>query len=597
MNFWEDSEVFSALDRHLARRMGALSGETNPWILLAVALACRAVSQGHVCFSLWQPDPIWRKEAWQLPAPEDWLNQLQQSPLFGAPEQEHTPLVLGSGGRLYLRRYWAYERQLVRSIQSRAQRLDAIDPARLKSQLDRLFGKEPKVADLQREAAFLAAQQRLLILSGGPGTGKTTTVTRILALLQENAMEAGAPLRILLAAPTGKAAARLVESIQRTKLSVDASPGVLQNIPEQAYTLHRALGHKPGSRTQFLHDADNPLPYDLVVVDECSMVDIALMAKLSQAIPDHARWLLIGDRDQLASVEAGSVFGDLCNSGGARVGRSTSFLARNPRSQRSAKPAPPSPPTPGIWDCTLHLEHSHRFDPEQGIGRLAKTVHAGDPAATLMLLAQHTKGNGALRWIRADDLAHARTELREALLRGFAPLFRADTPEQALVALAEFRLLAAHRKGTFGIEELNALARSCFVDRDQGWFRGQPVLITENSPENGLYNGDTGVCWPSDTGWRVIFPDGRSVSTSRLPPHEPAFAMTVHKSQGSEFDRVLLVLPAKISPVTTRELVYTAITRAKRQVTLLGDPEVISVAVQTRIQRASGLREALWSAW
>ncbi len=601
MTPWRDDELFSPLDQHLAERLGKLAGETDPWVLSAVALASRAVSQGHVCLSLRDADPVWRKESWVLPSRQDWVSRLMLSPLIGTPESADRPLILGPRDRLYLRRYWQYERQLVHALRTRAAEPLIPDPAVLNESLDRLFGVLPKPSrkrapdaapDLQREAAWLAAHQHLCILSGGPGTGKTTTVTRILAILLEQARAAGRPpLRILLAAPTGKAAARLVESIQANKERLPVDDEIRAQLPDTAQTLHRALGYKPGSRTHFLHNADHPLPYDIVLVDECSMVDLALMAKLADAIPKDCRWLLLGDRDQLASVEAGSVFGDLCNAGGKPVGRSAAFSAlhtgQRPESEfRSA---------PGIWDCTIHLEKSFRFSPDRGIGQLARCIHQGDAPGTLMLLAQHTRGNAELRWIRPDDLPQARAALRECILRGFEPLFQATTPEEGLEALTRFRLLAAHRKGIFGIQELNALARSCFVDRDQGWFRGQPVLITENSPETNLYNGDTGVCWSTDTGWRVFFPGGRSVATSRLPPHEPAFAMTVHKSQGSEFDQVLLVLPPKISPVTTRELLYTAVTRARTQVTLLGDPEVISVAVQTRVQRASGLRDALWT--
>jgi exodeoxyribonuclease V alpha subunit len=603
--------ALSDLDVHLARTLARLAGERRDAVLLATALASRAVGQGHVCLDLSRlatpgglvddAGAVVETDTW--PRLGEWLEVLAKSPLVGD-ATAITPLVLdAAAGRLYLRRYWRYESALAAAIAARAAAADPdIDLALLRAGLARLFPDAPGAPrpDWQRVAAFAAVQRRFCVISGGPGTGKTYTVVRILALLAEQALGRGAvPPRVALLAPTGKAAARLTEAIRAGKAGLACSDAVRAAIPDEAQTLHRGLGSVPRRSAVFRRDRAHPLQVDVALVDEASMVDLSLMAHLVDALPAAARLILLGDQDQLASVEAGAVLGDICNSGAPRA-LSHAFVAAALAARGAALPAPAG----GLGDAIVVLTHSHRYDAEGGIGRLARAVNGGDLAAVDAALVS----DAAVRRLDAPADGSLDGPLADAIVAGFAPYCAAVTPLERLQALGRFRVLCAHRRGPFGVATVNAqieqmLAVRAGLQPEGDAYPGRPILVTRNDYGLGLFNGDVGViaAHADDPGRRVAhFPaaDGgtRPVAVARLPEHETVFAMSVHKSQGSEFDAVAVLLPREPSPVVSRELLYTALTRARHHALLVATPAVLAYAVATPVQRASGLRDRLWPA-
>ncbi len=597
------------LDAHLARLLARLSGDADAFLGLAARLVCNATSQGHICASLADAAAAPTAATGEIrpegiPPLSVWCEALRRHPVVGRPGDQ-APLILDGAGRLYLYRYWAYEHELALDIQGRvADDPPAVDPRRLRAGLDRLFPPSADAVDRQRVAAAVAALKRFAVISGGPGTGKTTTVVRILALLLE---QAGAPLRIALAAPTGKAAARMQEAVRGSRETLPVDPWIRDAIPVEAATIHRLLGVRPGS-VNFRHDRDDPLPADVLVVDEASMVDLALMAKLARAVPRAARLILLGDKDQLASVEAGAVLGDICGDApGFSPGfRRRVFEATGQDAADLAGPASHDGPAGGsIGDAIVQLTRSYRFGPDSGIARLAHLVNQGDGPASLELV---TRGG-------CEDVVWRPLESPRDLLPRIAEIgarlgayLAAETPEAALAALDRFRVLCAHRTGPYGVEALNALIATCLESRGAihpraPWYHGRPVLVTANDYNLQLFNGDLGVTLrdaAADHALRVFFrtADGRPrrVPPARLPEHETAFAATVHKSQGSEAEEIALILPGQASPVTTRELLYTAVTRARSRVEIWGNRSVFEAAVARRLSRSSGLRDALWGA-
>ena len=604
--------LLSDLDVHFARFMNRLAGGGSPELALAAALASHASGQGDICINLrqWARRRSWGAETESAEPPPvapppvgDWLASLRASSVVGRPG-ERQPLVLDRRGRLYLYRYWEYEQCLADDLLRRSQAAaPSVDEARLRADLDRLFPRHPQLSgpDWQKVAAAVAALKQVCVISGGPGTGKTSTVLRILALLAGQAGER--PLRIALAAPTGKAAARLQESIRAAKPLLDLEAERLAQIPEEASTLHRLLGARPDS-VYFRYNRDDPLPLDVLVVDEVSMVGLALLAKTVTALPAEARLILLGDKDQLASVEAGAVLGDLCAGAGRFSPEFRERLATLtgeplPRGRESSSP---------LVDAIVLLRHSYRFGADSGIGALARAVNRGKSAEALDLLvgAPHED----IVWRELADPADLPEWLAEPVTAGFAPYLRAVREGAGPAAVFEqfnrFRVLAALRGGPFGVEALNRLCEAVLsaqglIDTHSTWYAGRPVMVVRNDYNLRLFNGDIGMTLPDpDAPERVkvffLGNDGalRSFAPARLPEHETVYAMTVHKSQGSEFEQVLVVTPNEPSPVLSRELLYTALTRAKREAMFYGVPEVFATAVGRRLRRSSGLRDRLW---
>ncbi len=629
LSIWRSAGVLSAVDVHLAKALGRLVPDTPEPVLLAAALASRAPGVGHVCVELSAIEDAVRLEEGDetstLPWPEiaAWRSSLAASDLVGD-GSGLTPLVL-QGDRLYLYRHWRYQERLAAALVARSKGFCEVDAEIAASGLARLF----EGGGHQMLAAAVALVRQLAIITGGPGTGKTTTVVRLLALVLEQRPTA----RIALLAPTGKAAARMAESVQAQIDTLPVDPAIRLAMPTTASTIHRALGWQPDHPTRFRHDGADPLPVDLVVVDECSMVDLALMTKLVEAVPANARLVLIGDRDQLASVEAGTVLADLCGAGLTPRGASAELRARlglldarltarlddpgtlgagDAPSPQAALPmttpsGPPAvPAAPGLQDSLVQLTRTYRFDETSGIGTLARAIRAGRSELARQLLRHertfHPEGRvyDDLQLLELDEIGR----LRELLVAGYRDLCVAPDPVTALEALGRFRLLCAHRRGPRGVETLNRLAarwlaQAGLLAPEGRHYPGLPVLITRNDYGLGLFNGDVGVLArdPDTASLRAWFPHRgglRALHPARLPAHEPVFAMTVHKAQGSEVDQVVLVLPEAPTRVLTRELLYTGVTRARRSVLVAGSGDVLSAGVDDPVLRASGLRDLLW---
>ena len=535
------------LDRHLAAflegRCGLAAAE-KPVFRTLVADLSAAMAAGHVC----------------LPVSGESPALLSRSPLVSAGGVP-APLVLHAE-HLYLHRYFRYERRLADHLLRLAQVRHQVPG--LEALLAGCFPVEAAAPDRQRLAARLALTRSLTLITGGPGTGKTFTVARILALLLR---VHGPGLRLALAAPTGKAAMRLRQSLAAGLAGLDLPPELAAAVPQQAATLHRLLGVRPDS-LRFRHDGGNPLPADVVVVDEASMIDLALMSKLVDALGPTTRLILLGDRDQLASVESGAVLADCSRS---------------------------------LPDNTVELDRSYRFD--HGIGRLAGLIKAQDGNGAWDLLDRNAADSVSL--VRGDFVAPAVTRYRDYMA---AAAQAGDVAEiqELFTRLNRFRVLCAVHQGPRGTAMVNAAIESglrdsgCAIPSDDAWYPGRPLLVTRNDYSLDLFNGDVGICLPdrSRGGRSAVWferPDGRlrSVLPSRLPQCETVFAMTVHKSQGSEFEEVLVVLPDRDSPVLSRELVYTAITRARKSVAIAVRREVLALAAGRSLDRFSGLAAML----
>ncbi len=509
------------------------------------------------------------------------------------------PLVVDDAQRVYLARYFDYEARLARAVAHRAGApllpVVPLAAAMLKQQ----FGREASPG--QKLAAALALLRTLVIVSGGPGTGKTTTVVKLLACLI-----AGDPaLRIALAAPTGKAAARLQEAV--AVFNRDAAPAIDLHLPSEVFTVHRLLGVR-GDARGFRHDALHPLPFDVVVVDEASMLDLALATRLAEAVPPEARLLLVGDKDQLSAVEAGAVFAELS----AQIAFTPACGDALANLAGTMPPATTSATAATLHDSVVWLTDNFRFARDSGIGRLAAAVNTGNAAGALAAL-RDGNGDGDVRWIDDGTVAPA-VDTLSAIVDGYAPYIEALRAApidrtRAFAAFARFRVLCAERRGPRGAEGVNAtLTRrvreaieataNASTNLGDAWFAGRPVMVLANDYVQGLFNGDIGVALPDDTGaLRIFFPtrddDFRAIAPARLPAHETAFASTVHKAQGSEFDEVVLLLPPRASRALTRELVYTAITRARKRVTIAASAATLDAAIATPTRRASGLTDRI----
>jgi exodeoxyribonuclease V alpha subunit len=576
------------LERALLGSLQRLDPQASEAVLAAAALACMLLNNGDVCLVLsrWAGQRPWG-EGYTLPPLAQWRSELLASQLVGAPGA-FVPLIM-DGERLYLARYHAYESQLAAQLLKRAADQPEVDEAQLSASLQRLFaGNAAQAPDWQRLAAAQAVRRRVAVISGGPGTGKTTTVVRLLAaLLEQPGCER---LAIGLAAPTGKAATRMAEAIRNAKTSLPVSDAIKAALPEQASTLHRLLGSR-GDRPQVRHTAANPLALDVLVVDEASMVDLAMMAKLLDALPANGRLILLGDKDQLCAVEAGAVFAELC------AGRGFDAAAAADLQRITGQNVPVEAPNSQLADAVLLLTHSHRFAADSGIGELARRINTGDARGTLSLLQE---GRSDLHW-QAEPTPQALLKRIEEGYANYLEVAQNGEPANAFAAFNQFRLLTAQREGEYGVAGLNEALEARYQRRfklgaRERWYAGRAVMVQSNDYALGLFNGDIGICLQGEQGLRVWFEteDGhRSFSTTRLPSHETAFAMTVHKSQGSEFTEVLLVLPEHSSPLLTRSLFYTGITRAKQKVEIWALAPRISEAVSTRAERAAGLAQRL----
>ncbi len=585
------------IDQQLAELLRRNSpGDSSADLLAAsAALVSRERRFGNSCLRLeaFAGAPFPSEEGDELPRlPEidAWRTALIAGGWVGSGEG-HEPLVLMED-RLYLRRDWEAERRVASAI---ALRLIApprdLDPTIWRPRIARLFPPDPKHADQpdwQAVAAIAALRRPFAVITGGPGTGKTTTVLRLLALLLEEDSE----LRIALAAPTGKAAARLEDSLRSDPDRFDISEVVRDRLPASVSTVHRLLGVQPHLQ-RFARGSDSPLSADVVLVDEASMVDLLLMDALFAALPDRARLILLGDPDQLASVDSGFVLGDLCHAADIEAGASQE-LATSAASLLDS-PLPRCSGSGPLASSVVRLRRNYRFHEQPGIGTLSEAVRRRDLPAVRRALDEH------------DDIVRIDPPRRAAdaiapLWNGIESILDAASPAEALAHFARIRILCGLRRGPLGVAAFNAaVEQRLAIERGLGLsgelYPGRPILIRTNDYQTRLFNGDVGICRQTQKGLRVFFPSPegppRSLSPARLPDHETAWAMTVHKSQGSEFDRLLLVVPPADSPLCTRELLYTGITRARKQVWLVANEGQLQEALQRPTRRATGLVEAL----
>ena len=649
-----DAGLLRRLDSALAAFVAAQDAEAGPALLVATAVLAQMEGRGHSCLPLkalaGDPNQIlaWPKEAerlqqslWeQLPGRlADWLQAMRRSPVVRVVQpgtvaaDRGQPLVLldGAAPLLYLRRYWDYERSVAAHITQRTVAdAVALDEPRVRDWLGRLFSSSAVAAnavDWQKLACALALRGRMSVITGGPGTGKTYTAARLLALLFATAPDA-TQLRVALAAPTGKAAARLKQSIDSSLLELKEAVGreldleALVKRMGAARTLHSLLGARPDTR-RFAHHAGNPLDVDVLIVDEASMIHLEMMAALLQALPPTARLILLGDKDQLASVEAGAVLGDLCRDAqrGNYAPDTAAYVERVTGQSLPGQYLAPARALP-LAQHTVMLRESRRFGGP--IGLLAQAVNAGDaPAAMALLRTQTQAGQHAELWAReggeVDAVVRSAVQGRGGMAsyaayaevlerhgqgkgRGFATeAEHRQWVREVLAAFDRYRLLCAVRDGSWGVAGLNraveqALQAMGVIRKEGEWYMGRPVMVTRNDTQLGVFNGDIGMVLPSfadPARLRVYFMQGEHlhhVSTARLAHVETAFAMTVHKSQGSEFEHTALVLAAQGGNVLSRELVYTGITRARKAFSLWAEaPGLLASAMGSPTQRSSGL--------
>lgn len=576
---WRAAGVLEPSDVHIARALTRLCGDERPEVMLAAAFAARAPRLGDSCIDLAADPPTIASagSAATWPPLDEWMAALATSPLVAGPG---TPLVIRDS-QVALERYHRYELDLAEQLGTRAEA--RVEPIEVDlALLDRLLSGAG--SDRQRAAVHTALGHGLTVLAGGPGTGKTTTVAALVATLVQSL----GPLRIALAAPTGKAAARLGEAFRdaASRLPTELAARLAAT---PTSTIHRLLGVVGDSSSRFRHGPDHHLPFDLVIIDEASMVSLPLMAKLVAALAPEARLVVVGDPGQLASVDAGSVLADIV---GPVIG---SGLGPAATARQRA-----------LADCISVLAHSRRFPPGSAIDRFAGAIGRGDAASARAVLGEHPTGEGAggettLAWHVGVDEAIAAVRKRvEPIVVAVAAHAARGAVVEALEGVDRIRVLCAHRLGSMGVAGWNERIEGWLAGVGHpavGWYPGRPVMVTANDYRLGLFNGDVGVAVRLDGHTMVAFPavDGpRLVAPSRLEAIETVHATTIHKSQGSEFDEVVVVLPPVGSRLASRELLYTAVTRARQRVSVVGSAESLDEAVARRTVRASGLGQMLW---
>lgn len=518
------------------------------------------------------------------------------------------PLVLDNN-KLYLQRYWRYEVALTKQIMQSCSHVNMIDPQDIKDDLSTLFpdNHSPEI-DWQKIAVGIAMRNKLTFITGGPGTGKTTTVTRLLALMQHTAIKNGKPLHIQLVAPTGKAAARLVDSIGQAKTKLPI--GFEKDLPTGCSTIHRLLGTLPNSPF-FKSNQLNPLHLDVLVIDEASMIDLPLMTKLFNALPDKCQLIMLGDKDQLASVEAGSVLSDICASSQSEQGvpfyssELQNYIAQLSGYQMSKREGHLKS---AVENNLIVLQKSHRFTAQSGVGRLARSINSGNVQRCIALLLDENYPD--VVWRKDTGVSELVAKLMPNYIQYSKAISKGNIKE-AFALLAKHQVLCAQRSGTRGVDEVNLaieqeLSKQNLIDASREFYPGRPIIISQNDHRAQIFNGDLGIVMvdPNNPAltkvWLMAENDQvRGILPNRLPAHENVYAITIHKSQGSEYEEVHLCLPSQQGSAAlrglSRELLYTGLTRAKKMFTLYAEQNVIEHAITHQCHRSSGLTDRLLS--
>ena len=579
-----EAVVYEALDYQLAKLLQTQNGQANTTLESCTLEISKHTREGQIF----------------IPCSTNQQSELLGSNAGNAKKVvgkagDYKPLIIDKG-YLYLNRYFTYQQQLAKHIFARIKSIEQRDDSSnlwLKERLNFYYDSNKKDdINWQKLATKRALKYSFLILSGGPGTGKTTTISRILALLIEQHLyqKNTNKLRVLLTAPTGKAAIRMLDSLRNAQQKMNLSDAIIEQMPLQASTLHKLLGYQP-NKVQFKHNANNPLNADVVIVDESSMIDIALMSKLIAAVPTQAKLILIGDKDQLSSVETGSVFADIC----AGLAQSKNLIT---------------------------LQKNWRFSKNSGIGQLSIAANQGDSQQLIRIF--HDKEKPDCQLLPPEILD--KNQLPNSLLTPWGNYFKVvNNPQSSIAEIFEafnqYRVLCALRRGLNGSTIMSGrieteIAKQGFLHtqsqefrsqyaQNKSWYHGRPIMITQNSYSKSLFNGDTGIMLYRDNELKVYFPNARgghegkehykSFSPVRLPSHETTWAMTIHKSQGSEFNQVTLILPNKIMPFLTRQLIYTGVTRAKEQVNLVASEDVLRAGITAETVKATQLDDLIKS--
>lgn len=616
---------FSNIDKEFALFISRIDKSFET--ILAALLVSRTTMSGNVCLYLPAIASTPLKDAiadteskYTLPELDIWIDILQNSPAVGKAD-DFAPMILDSSGRLYLQRYWYYENLLFNNIKNRTIQISSQLFYDISYILDKLFPSNGESdlsvqPDWQKVAAAASILNNFTVISGGPGTGKTTTIAKILIALCYINAQNRQKISAAITAPTGKAAARLMESINSAVsksadeiLSISDLARFKDAIPTEAHTIHRLLGYRKNS-VFFRHNRENPLPYDLVIVDESSMADLPLMAKLFDAVPLTAKIILLGDNNQLSSVESGAVLGDIC-SGDEGFTQDFSDKIKAMGDDLILDDVQVKQELPSIANSIVMLKKSFRFDENSGIGALSAMVNNGKSKEAVELLVSGQYSDITFVRINRSDIQSQDNYIKDirsliefAAIEEYEKSFQASTPEEAFELLKRFRILTPIRKGIGGVEDINryvdSLARTdknALTKKRGVFYAGLPVIIKRNDYGMGLYNGDIGIFLKDKDGLRVFFQGQhgfRKFMPGRLAEYEIAYALTVHKSQGSEFDKVLFVIPDSKSPLLTREMLYTGITRAKKKIIIAASKDTILHMINNPIKRYSGLTEALW---
>jgi exodeoxyribonuclease V alpha subunit len=605
MESLRDKTALASIDVEFCRFLSETEPGIHESVLLAGCLVSAAYRGGDVCILMEEVShPLFFEESgnpvFEIPNLKIWVKRLSESSVVGKPG-EFKPLILDKANRLYFQKHWFLEQKLAEFIIERTSRKALpVDIGLLKDGIKRLFKDNAEQPDWQKIAVSVAMRQLFTVISGGPGTGKTSTVMRLLILLLEQGRQRSSIPAIALAAPTGKAAIRMQESIKNSRKSLPIDEDIKAHIPAEAVTLHHLLGASRHT-TQFRYHEENPLLYDCVIVDEASMVDQTLMARLAEALSDKTRLVLLGDKDQLASVEAGSVFGDICgdSANNGLTESMSSYLGKLGINLQKKKVDTKN--REGLASHINLLKKSYRFPEESGIDRLVKAINSGNPEEVWRLLNnEHFPDVMFTQFTTYQTLMET---LSAEITHQFSAVRSAQSPAEMLDIYGEFKILGAHRMGPWGVETINReleqiLQKQKLAFSRQNWYDGRPVIINTNNYSLKLNNGDIGVCIKKGEEAEAVYfnkgDEGLFLPLSRLPAHSTAYALTVHKSQGSEFDEIVLVLPDKTSKLLHRELLYTAVSRARKKITIVGTEQALKRAVAHCIKRPSGLKDYLW---